>query len=62
MAPSITRDVLRTFSAFSLPVLLDVSRAEAMRDFVDLVDLDVRAVERERERDRDRDREPPESE
>lgn len=35
-----------------------------MRDLVDLVDLDVRAVERERERDRDRDRErePPESE
>lgn len=57
MAPSMTSEVLTTFSAFSLLVLEEVSKTEDRRERTP----DVRAVERERERDlereRDRDRE-----
>lgn len=53
MAPSMTSDVLTTFSAFSLPVLEEVSRTEERRERAP----EVRAVERERERDLEKERE-----
>lgn len=53
MAPSMTSEVLTTFSAFSLPVPEDVSRTEARRERAP----DVRVVEREREREREGERE-----